>query len=282
MENPMVSGTHEKNEYLPRKACIRALRDLSHDVRHFTLSFVDAVPFSYEPGQFVQVSLFGAGEAPISITSSHQAGDSLELAIRRTGKLSDALHTLKVNDELFIRGPYGRSFDCHCARGRDVLFLAGGIGLVPLRSLVRTMITHRHDYGRIWLLFGAREPADLVYLDETREWEKAGNFKVLLTVDHGDSGWKGAVGIVTTLLKDFTGDPAKTTAYVCGPLVMIRHGCLALIDRGFEAERIITTMEMHMKCGIGKCGHCNIGNLYCCTDGPVFSCAALREAGELR
>ncbi len=157
--------------------------------------------------------------------------------------------------------------------------MAGGIGLIPLRSLIRTVLAHREDYGRIGLLFGARLPGDLVYLDEIKEWEH--DLKALITVDRADGTWKGRVGIVTTLLEDYDGDPSMAYAFVCGPLVMMKHGCLALNERGFSPDRIITTMEMHMKCGIGKCGHCNIGHFYCCTDGPVFTYGELRAAGEL-
>jgi len=269
------------NEYLPQRMYVTALRDLGPEVRHFTLSPAGDLPFRYEPGQFVQASLFGAGEAPISITSSRQAGDGLELAIRRAGKLTDALHRLKAGDEIFIRGPYGRSFDWREAAGKDILFMAGGIGLIPLRSLIRTLLSRREEFGRIWLIFGAREPRDLVYRDEICEWERYDRFRAYLTVDRGDENWKGRVGIVTNLLNEYDGDPGETFAYVCGPMVMIQHGCLALGERGFAAERVITTMEMHMKCGIGKCGHCNIGHFYCCTDGPVFSYRELKESGEL-
>lgn len=265
------------NEYLPRACRIVKLRDLNHDVRHFTLRFKDGRPFEYLPGQFVQVSLFGVGEAPISITSSSQAGDELELAIRRVGALTNTIHTLGEGDELFVRGPYGNSFDYKALKGHDVIFVAGGVGLVPLRSLIRTVLHRREDYDRISLLYGARCPGECLYMDEVDQWSRVRDFQVHYTVDSPDEGWKGNVGVVTILFEKIEIKPDHTVAFICGPPIMIKFANLGLEQRGMDPQDIITTMEMHMKCGIGKCGHCNIGQKYCCTDGPVFSQAELKK-----
>ncbi|MFH1347530.1 MAG: FAD/NAD(P)-binding protein [Candidatus Margulisiibacteriota bacterium] len=267
------------NEYLPRAAEIVKLRDLTDDVRHFTLKFKDGKKFEYKPGQFVQVSLFGVGEAPISITSTFERGDALEIAIRKVGSLTTAIHELKEGDELFIRGPYGNSFPWQESKGKDVLFIAGGIGLLPLRSVMNAVFHHRKDYGKISVLYGSKCPEECVYEDELENWGKIDNVEVLRTVDAPSPGWKGNVGVVTTLFDKIDFNPDKTIAYLCGPPIMIKFTNLTLEDKGLRPDDVITTMEMHMKCGIGKCGHCIVGHKYCCTDGPVFTYAELKALG---
>lgn len=268
-----------KNEYLPRAVEITKIRDLNPEVRHFTLKFKDGEEMDYKAGQFVQVSLFGKGEAPISITSTREANQPLELAIRAVGSLTNAIHELKEGDELFVRGPYGNNFDWKAAKGKDILFVAGGIGLIPLRSLVNSVLAHRKDYGKIWILYGAKCPTDCVYNDELEKWSKIDGVEVLRTVDSPSDGWKGNVGVVTTLFEKIDFNPKKTIAYMCGPPIMIKFTNLALEQKSMDPNDIITTMEMHMKCGIGKCGHCLVGHKYCCTDGPVFTHAELKVLG---
>ncbi|MFC1496610.1 FAD/NAD(P)-binding protein [Candidatus Margulisiibacteriota bacterium] len=268
-----------KNEYLPRAAEITKVRDLNSEVKHFTLEFKKGEALDYKAGQFVQVSLFGKGEAPISITSTLEANQPLELAIRAVGSLTDAIHELKEGDELFVRGPYGNSFPWQEMKGKNILFVAGGIGLIPLRSLINSVLAHRKDYGKIRILYGAKCPTDCVYADELLKWSKLEGVEMLQTVDSPADGWKGNVGVVTTLFEKIEFDPADTIAYVCGPPIMIKFANLALEEKGMEAANIITTMEMHMKCGIGKCGHCLVGHKYCCTDGPVFTQAELKALG---
>ncbi len=268
-----------ENEYLPRAALIAKTRDLNPEVKHFTLKFKDGKGFEYQPGQFVQVSLFGVGEAPISITSTYERGDELEIAVRKVGSLTNAIHELKQGDELFIRGPYGNSFPWREAAGQDILFVAGGIGLLPLRSVVNAVFHHRKDYGKIWVLYGAKCPTDCVYTGELASWSGIENVELLQTVDMPEEGWKGSVGVVTTLFEKIEFDPDRTVAFVCGPPIMIKFSNLALEEKKIPPGKIITTMEMHMKCGIGKCGHCIIGHRYCCTDGPVFTHAQLKDLG---
>lgn len=269
----------EHNEYLPRAVEITHIRNLNAEVKHFTLKFKDGKPFDYKPGQFVQVSVFGVGEAPISITSSQEVGQELELAIRAVGSVTRAIHKLKEGDELFVRGPYGNYFPYSEFKGKDILFIAGGIGLIPLRSLINTILHHRKDYGKIWVLYGSKCPADCVYSDELEKWGKIDGIKVLQTVDSPAEGWKGNVGVVTTLFDKVEFNPENTIAYLCGPPIMIKFCGLSLEEKEMDPADIITTMEMHMKCGIGKCGHCIVGHKYCCTDGPVFTYAELKALG---
>ncbi len=268
-----------KNEYLPRAAEIIKVRDLNAEVKHFTLKFKDGKAMEYKPGQFVQVSLFGVGEAPISITSTFERGDDLEIAIRKAGSLTNKIHELKEGDELFVRGPYGNTFPWQEFKGKDILFIAGGIGLLPLRSVMNAIFHHRKDYGKIWVLYGSKCPDDCVYEEEFEQWSKIDNVQVLRTVDTPASGWKGNVGVVTTLFDKIEFNPDKTIAYLCGPPIMIKFTNLTLEEKGLRPDDVITTMEMHMKCGIGKCGHCLIGHKYCCTDGPVFTYAELKAIG---
>ncbi|MBU0672378.1 MAG: FAD/NAD(P)-binding protein [Candidatus Margulisbacteria bacterium] len=268
-----------ENEYLPRAAEITKIRDLNPEVKHYTLKFKDGKALEYKPGQFVQVSLFGVGEAPISITSTFERGDDLEIAVRKAGSLTNAIHELKEGEELFIRGPYGNSFPWQEYKGKDILFVAGGIGLLPLRSVMNAIFHHRKDYGKIWVLYGSKCPTDCVYSDELVSWSKIEDVSVLQTVDSPASGWKGNVGVVTTLFSKIEFDPDKTIAYLCGPPIMIKFTNLTLEEKKMRPDDIITTMEMHMKCGIGKCGHCLIGHKYCCTDGPVFTYAQLKTLG---
>ena len=268
-----------KNEYLPRAATITKIKDLNAEVRHFTLKFSDGQAFEFKPGQFVEVSLFGIGEAPISITSTFERGDALEIAVRKVGSLTQALHQLKVGDEIFVRGPYGNTFPWQEFKGKDIIFVAGGIGLLPLRSVMNAIFHHRQDYGKVWVLYGSKCPTDCVYTDELAAWNKIENVQVQQTVDSPAAGWQGNVGVVTTLFENIEFNPENTIAYLCGPPIMIKFTSLTLENKGLRPDDIITTMEMHMKCGIGKCGHCIIGHKYCCTDGPVFTYAQLKTLG---
>jgi len=231
--------------------------------------------FSHKPGQFLEVSLFGKGEVPISISSPPSYEDIL-LTIRNTGYVTSAIHTLKEGEIVGIRGPLGNSFPYEEYKGYDVLFVGGGIGLAPLRSLLWEMLYHREDFGRILLLYGARTPADLLYPWQYEEYERKG-VEVLLTVDRGDEKWTGNVGVVTTLFDKIKIEPERTVAYVCGPGIMIRFALRDLVEKlGIPANNCIATLERHMKCGVGKCGHCVIAEKYVCIDGPVFRYPEIR------
>lgn len=263
----------QANIYIPARAEIERVSSLSHDVKLFTLKTGE----KYRPGagQFFMVSTMGSGEVPISVASA--PGEELSLCIRKVGQVTSAIHRLKKGDELGIRGPYGNGFSLKPARGKAVILIAGGMGIAPLRPLIREIAANRKSYGDVFVLYGAKTPSAIIFKGETAEWEKSAS--VLLTVDKPDRKWKGHKGVVTKLLDGVKIDFSKASAFVCGPEVMMRASLEELSSRGVPDESIVTTLEAHMKCGVGKCGHCYMGSKFLCTDGPVFS---LKEIKEIR
>lgn len=268
---------------LPSVATILQQRDETPDVRTYALRYRDPVEqrsFAYRPGQFVELSVFGFGEAPFCLASSPTRPDGVEVTVRRCGRVTDALFGLRPGDEVGLRGPCGNGFDVDAARGMDLVFVAGGIGLPPLRSLIWNAIDRRKEFGRLAILYGARTPGDLVYKDELREWERCTDVTVRVTVDRGAPGWTGAVGMVPTLFDSVDLRPDSSLAYVCGPPIMIKFVVQDLLRRGFAADRVITTLERMMQCGVGKCNHCCVGHRYLCRDGPVFTVRQIEEMWE--
>ena len=269
--------------FLPDIAQLVDVWDETPDTKTFTLRFRDRKNgngFRFLPGQFVELSVFGCGEAPFCIASSPTRPDTFQTTVRRTGQLTDALHALGRGEEVGIRGPFGNGFDVEAARGKDLLFVAGGIGLPPLRSLIWNVLDERERYGKVTILYGARTPADLVYKPELEAWGKRPDLDLHMTVDVADAGWRGTVGVVSVLFEQITLHPASTLAYVCGPPIMIRFVVRDLFARGFIEESVISTLERMMQCGIGKCNHCAIGHRYVCRDGPVFNYGQIRELVE--
>ena len=269
--------------FLPEVARILGVADETPDTKTFALRFRDRKNgngYHFLPGQFVELSVFGHGEAPFCIASSPTRPDTLETTVRRTGELTDALHRLRNGNEVGIRGPFGNGFDVGAAHGKDLLFVGGGIGLPPLRSLIWNVLDERDRFGKVTILYGARTPHDLVYKDELRRWAERSDVEFRVTVDVAEPGWTGTVGVVPVLFDKVTLRPSSTLAYVCGPPVMIRFVVRDLLDRGFKEEAVISTFERMMQCGIGKCNHCAIGHRYVCRDGPVFNCAQIRELVE--
>lgn len=263
-----------KNDYAPAPAEVVAVRDECFETRTFRVRFTDRkrrAAFRYVQGQFMELSLPGAGEAPISITSSPSRPGYLEFTIRRAGRVTSRLFDLKRGGRLFLRGPYGNSFPFTEARGRNLVFIAGGIGLPPLRSVINLVADRRAQFGKVTILYGARTPADLCFTDELRTWAALPDTEVLITVDAPTADWRGHTGVVTTLWDRTTISPRRALAYVCGPPVMIKFAAAKLVESSFPTDRIFVTMERHMKCGIGKCGHCNLGEKFVCVDGPVFT-----------
>lgn len=273
-----------ENIYAPHLVTIEKVRDEAEGVKTFTLTFKDQTvgeAFDYRPGQFGEVTVFDVGEAPISITSSPANKGYFELSVAGVGKVTRALHLKREGDLIGFRGPYGNGFPFGEVESNDVLFVAGGIGLAPLRSLINQMFTERNKFGKISILYGARYPALLCFRDELSRCAKLENSEVLLTVDTApDNGWQGNVGVVGSLLPKVKINIENTVAFVCGPPIMIHFVIIDLLKMGFGQDRIITTMERRMECGLGKCGHCNIGEKYVCLDGPVFSYQQLKELGE--
>lgn len=274
----VMAGGIGSNPYLPDLATItRITRETdANDVKTFRVEFRDASArdrFRYSPGQFAEVSAFGAGEAPISIASSPTEKGYLEFSVKRLGQVTTALHLSSEGTVIGVRGPYGNTFPVDGMRGKDVIFIGGGIGLAPLRSLVNYVLSpeHRAEFGRAQIIYGARSSGDLVFKYEFERWARRGDVDQTVTVDRPEEGWTGRVGFVPTVLKEVAPSPDGAVAVTCGPPLMTRYVLSTLIELGFLPEQIVTTLEMRMKCGIGKCGRCNIGNKYVCRDGPVFT-----------
>ena len=262
------------NVYLPHIVVINKIIDEAPDVRTFHFNFKDKAlreKFTFESGQFGEFSVFGHGEAPFCISSSPTRPDHLECTVKRTGQLTNALHRLSVGAEIGFRGPYGNGFPLEELKGKNLVFVAGGIGLAPLRSLIWNVLDNREDYGKLDIVYGARSPADLVYKYDLATWQKDDRFNMAVTVDRGDDKWQGTVGFVPQVLGEVAPSAQDAVAVVCGPPIMIRFTFPVLDKLGFTPEQMITTLEKRMKCGIGKCGRCNIGNIYVCRDGPVFN-----------
>jgi len=266
--------------YEPDLARITRVIDETPDVKTFSLDWVESEArsgFRPLPGQFVEVSVLGVGEVPIGISSSYDREGEFDVTIRSVGSVTRRIHQNGPGDLVGIRGPLGNSFPFELARGRTPLFVAGGIGLPPLRSLIHYLLARPQEFPRLTILYGARTPSDMVYKDELERWRSNPAVDLHVTVDVGDAGWKGKVGLVTELFQDLTLDYRQVVPFVCGPPVMIHFVILRLLELGVPEERIISTLERHMKCGVGKCGHCAIGHCYVCTDGPVFSYAQIKE-----
>lgn len=236
----------------------------------------------HEPGQFVQVSLFGAGEAPISICSSpSKKGGAFELCVREAGRVVKAVQRLKKGAEIGIRGPFGKGFPVQILMGKDLLFVAGGLGLAPLRSLINYVIDNRRDFGKVNILLGCKTPGDMLFRDEIKQWQKRVDVNFSCTVDRGSPDWAGNVGLITSLIPGVNLNPLGTFAVVVGPPVMYKFVVAELLKKGLPEKQIYLSLERHMKCGLRKCGHCQMENLYCCADGPVFSYDQVKHLGKL-
>ncbi len=247
-----------------------------------TLDLLSPRPAAHRPGQFNMLYHFGVGEVPVSVSGDLAVTERVVHTIRAVGAVSRALSELKRGDTVGIRGPFGTSWPVDEARGADVLIVAGGIGLAPLRPVIYHLLRNRSAYGRIALAYGSRSPEDLLYRRELDRWRRTPDFQVRVTVDRAQKDWPGDVGVVTALLPKLRLDPAETVAMVCGPEIMIRFTTLALEQGGVARERIFLSMERSMKCAIGLCGHCQLGPHFVCRDGAVFRLDAVRELLELR
>ncbi|MBN1376385.1 MAG: FAD/NAD(P)-binding protein [Dehalococcoidia bacterium] len=267
--------------HLPRIASITRVDPLSDREKVFELVFDDGKELGQKPGQFVEISIFGIGEAPISVTSSPTHKGSFELAVRATGSVTNALHALGKGAKVGIRGPFGNGFPIDTLKGKDILFVAGGIGLFPLRSLINYVLDNRKDFGDVTTLFGCRSPQERLFIGQLEEWNTCKDMCFMETVDRcSDDSWQGNVGVITTLFTQVTFDPSKTYAIVVGPPIMYRFVIAECIKKGLAEDHIIMSLERRMKCGVGKCGHCQINGLYCCQEGPVFTYAQVKSLKE--
>ncbi len=265
---------------IPMRARVDGIHRETPDVKTYEIAFPWDPPFDYLPGQCAMISLPGVGEAMFSIASS-PTREPMQFSIKEIGSLTAELHRIEPRQEIGIRGPYGNGFPLEAMRGRDLLFIGGGIGLAPLRSLINYCFDNRDDYGHVHIVYGARSPADLVFREELfDDWPAHANTDVDVTVDAGDEEWDGPVGFVPPFLEELNPAPEGKLAFTCGPPIMIKFVVQSLMAMDYEKENVITTLEKRMKCGVGKCGRCNVGNRYICLDGPVFSLAELDELPE--
>jgi len=270
----------ETELYAPRPAELVKVDELTPRERVFEFRLKDGKSLGHRPGQFVEVSVAGIGEAPISISSSPTRDGVFQLAIRKIGNVTNALHTLEKGAIVGIRGPFGNGFPLETLEGKDILLVAGGIGLFPLRSLVQYILDRRSSFGRVVMLLGARSPAERLFLGELAAWSKNPEIEFYETVDKGDERWKGREGVITTLIPKVQIDPKKTMAVVVGPPIMYRFVIVELKKKDLADEHIILSLERRMKCGVGKCWHCQINGVYVCQEGPVFTLAQLRSLRE--
>ncbi len=280
MMTPARKASEQTSIYLPNLAQIVRTEQLTKREKLFEIKFQNGQDLGHQPGQFVEVSLFGIGEAPISVSSSPTKKGSFELAVRSVGNVTKAMHQLDKGATLGIRGPFGKGFPVDEMKGKDILFVAGGIGLVPLRSLINYVVDKRKDFGRVIVFFGAKTPSEQLFLDELAKWRSSKELEYLETVDRSDGQWKGNVGVITTLFPKVNIDPQKTVAVIVGPPIMYRFAILEAQVKGIPNDQIIVSLERRMKCGVGKCGHCQINHLYVCQEGPVFRYEKIKDLKE--
>ncbi len=269
------------NEYLPARAVIKDIIEETPDTRTFTLQIKDrhSRVSKYKPGQFLMISLPGYGEAPFTFASSPSKDGKFQISVRRVGLLTDAMHKLKEKDIIGVRGPYGNTFPLDRMRKKDLLFIAGGCGIAPLRPLIQHVFKYRKRFAKVEIIYGCRMPKDRFYKREIKEWMDEPDTKVYLTVDEPDQAWNGACGVVCVLFPRIKLNPKTSMVFLCGPSVMIRSAISDILKLGFREQNIYASLERYMKCGIGKCGHCYIEGKYVCTDGPTFSYTQMKKLG---
>jgi sulfhydrogenase subunit gamma (sulfur reductase) len=268
------------NPYMPQKAEVMDIiqeTESEIDIKTFKLRLLNGARMDFMPGQFLELSIPGVGEAPFGLASSPLVEDYLELSIKRMGVVTQAAHNLKPSSVVWLRGPFGNTFPVREMEGRNILYIAGGLGLAPLRPLINYIFDgrNRSRYGRIQALLAARSTGDFIYKREFSQWSKQENTEVILTIDRMEEGWDGKVGFPHNLVEEMDIDCSNTYAVLCGPPIMIKSVSAKLVELGFPKEKILTTLEMRMTCGVGKCGKCNIGHQYVCVDGPVFRMSQL-------
>jgi len=277
MENTAIE---KQDLYYPMMSEIVKVETLTALEKRFEIALPDNQVLKHNPGQFVEVSIFGFGEAPISICSSPTNIPNFELTVRNAGKLTDKMHTLKAGDKLGIRGPFGNGFDVNAFAGKDMLFICGGIGLAPLKSLIDYTIAKRKKFGRVIILYGTKSPKEILFKEDIKIWEESKDIEFYMTVDRPDEYWKGNVGVITTLIPPIELDINNTISTIVGPPIMYKFVIMSLKGKRMPDENIYLSLERRMKCGVGKCGHCQINSTYVCQDGPVFHYPLTKQLEE--
>jgi len=272
------------NPYIPYPVAVRkvTVENEAKDIKTFELVFqddADREQFAFKCGQFAELSILGAGECPIGIASSPMEADHVEFTVKKMGVVTSALHNFEEGATMGVRGPYGNGFPMELLEGSNIVIVAGGFAFTTLRSLTRYILhpENRGRFGELTLIYGARSPGELIYKDDLAAWAELSDINLNVTVDVGEEGWTGMVGYVPTVLKEVAPSASNAVAVVCGPPIMIKFSLPVLGELGFSTDRILNSLEMRMKCGIGKCGRCNIGKQYVCIDGPVFTLAELQQ-----
>jgi len=266
--------------YHPVMAEIKEVKRLSAMETYYRVELPGGEDLGHMPGQFVELSIFGVGEAPFSVSSSPTLKGSFELGVRRAGMLTDVLLRQQPGTKIGIRGPFGNGIDVEKFKGKDVLIVAGGIGLVPMRSMINYVIDNRDQFGKLIICYGSKSENDLLFTDELAQWDKDPSIDYHVTVDHGSESWQGNTGVITTLIPRLDLDLANTVCCICGPPVMYRFVLMSLKSKGLSDESIYMSLERRMKCGVGKCGHCQINHSYVCQDGPVYHYPDIKSMQE--
>ena len=269
----------EKDIYLPEPASINACRMMNSTEMYMHIDLDSGKPLGHIPGQFVEVSVAGIGEAPLTVSSS-PTQDGFELVVRKIGRVSRALHSMKAGDRIGIRGPFGSIYPIDEMKGRDLVFICGGIGMVPQRAFINYVLYNRRDYGDVVILQGTKCYADRLFCDEIAQWSARGDVRVLETIDLADKQWNGNVGVVTTLIPKIPVDLQKAGILVCGPPIMYKFVLMSLMEQDVPLDHVFVNLERRMKCGVGKCGHCQINDLYVCQSGPVYRYSDLTDVPE--
>lgn len=280
-----IDRIETKRLYEPRMARVVGIRQWTELEKLFVLEFEDGRSLGHQPGQFVEVSVYGIGGAPISVSSAPSDDAQFEICVRRVGNVTNALHKLRVGDVVGIRGPYGRGFPVKELEGKDLLFIGGGIGMIPLRSFINYAIQNKDRYGKLTILYGCKRPHEFLFREEIRSWSESADYRDTVDAVDGedwplDVPWKRKTGVITVLIPDLEINPDTTYAVVVGPPIMYRFVIRELKKKNLPDDRIIVSLERRMKCGVGKCGHCQIGPLYVCQDGPVFYYSEIKDIKE--
>jgi len=281
VNNVQPTLAQSASPYMPRVGRLIDMRKVTDKEAYFRFNFEDGRGITYKAGQFMEVSVYGIGEAPISICSAPGHRNDLEMCVRAVGDVTNALHAMSPGDKVGLRGPFGNGFDMASVAGKDLLFVAGGLGLAPCRSFILAALNERQMFNRVTILYGSRSPKDILFNDDLKDWANRRDSEFMMTVDRGDEQWKGNTGVITLLFRKIAKiNPANTVAFIIGPPIMFKFAVLEVLAAGLRKPNIYCSLERRMKCGLGKCGHCQIRNVYVCQEGPIFSYAEVMRLRE--